>query len=84
MPKDERDTNETKEKNELRARSRSPATNIGPDSVRRSPSRTPQPVTMTLPTRMHLEELEVDFLRVNDLSAQSINVERLQSPQLEV
>ena len=36
------------------------------------------------PTRLHLDELEVDFLRVNELTAQSITMDHLHAPQLYV
>ncbi|ODM95678.1 hypothetical protein Ocin01_11002, partial [Orchesella cincta] len=51
-------------------------------STQSQPTQPPPP--FVFPTRLHLEQLEVDFLRVNDLTAQSIRVEHLQTPQLEV
>lgn len=42
------------------------------------------PPQFVFPRRLHLDELEVNILRVNDLSAHSITVEHLNAPQLEV
>lgn len=36
------------------------------------------------PRRLHLDELDVDVLRVHDLSAHTINVEHLRTSQMEV
>lgn len=49
-----------------------------------SPPEPPQHPPFVLPSRLHLKQLEVDFLKVKDLCAQTIKVEQLQANQLQV
>jgi len=44
----------------------------------------PQPMQVIFPTRLHLNELEVDFLRVNELTAGALTMDRLETPHLQV
>ena len=42
------------------------------------------PMQVIFPTRLHLSELEVDFLRVNELTAHSLTMDNLATPHLQV
>jgi len=71
-------TNASDDRDTRAERPRSP---VPPRETPSQPQSTPQ---FVFPTRLHLQELEVDVLRVNDLSAHSINVEHLSAPNLQV
>lgn len=59
-----------------------PPSQTQPSNIETTDSNPPPPTTF--PTRLRLEELEVDFLRCTDLVAQSIKVQNLQADQIEV